>query len=230
MLLRRATPALLVAGVRRGTGGREGMSRTGRPAGPSTWSMRSISAGFNAVDLNIDLALGCDGYRLDLSSKVEGLMRYILPWSLRVRSDGAGAGRRAGAGTGPYREQLARQAALDHARIPRWPSGDRERPAQAQAARPAAREDAGRHRHRDRGAERRARHNAARLLLDQAAGVRRPQALRRRLRGAGRGRAAALQAFRLFRQGPRSATSASRICSDAARRPTMAGWRAAKGR
>ncbi len=44
--------------------------------------------GINAVDLNIDLALGCDGYRLDLSSKVEGLMRYILPWSLRVRSEG----------------------------------------------------------------------------------------------------------------------------------------------
>ena len=44
--------------------------------------------GINAVDLNIDLAFRCGGYRLDLSSKVEGLMRHILPWSLRVRSEG----------------------------------------------------------------------------------------------------------------------------------------------
>ena len=44
--------------------------------------------GFHAVDLKIDLTLGCDSYALELSSEVTGFVRFILPWSLRVRSTG----------------------------------------------------------------------------------------------------------------------------------------------
>ncbi len=44
--------------------------------------------GLHAVDLEIELTLGDDGYRLDLSSEVKGLIRHLLPWSLRVRSAG----------------------------------------------------------------------------------------------------------------------------------------------
>ena len=44
--------------------------------------------GLHAVDVKIDLALGDDSYKLDLSTAVRGLIRHLLPWSLRVRSRG----------------------------------------------------------------------------------------------------------------------------------------------
>ena len=44
--------------------------------------------GIHTVDLKIDLALGADRYKVKLSSEVQGLVRYFLPWSLRVRSNG----------------------------------------------------------------------------------------------------------------------------------------------
>ncbi len=48
--------------------------------------------GIHTVDLKVDLALGADSYKVDLSSKVQGLVRFFLPWSLRVRSKGRVAG------------------------------------------------------------------------------------------------------------------------------------------
>lgn len=44
--------------------------------------------GIHTVDLKIDLALGTDSYKVNLSSEVQGLVRYFLPWSLRVQSKG----------------------------------------------------------------------------------------------------------------------------------------------
>ena len=44
--------------------------------------------GLHTVDVKIGLALGEDRYRLDLSADVEGLLRLVLPWSLRVRTEG----------------------------------------------------------------------------------------------------------------------------------------------
>lgn len=44
--------------------------------------------GIHTVDLKIDLALGTDSYKVNLSSEVQGLVRYFLPWSLRVHSKG----------------------------------------------------------------------------------------------------------------------------------------------
>lgn len=86
-LLRRAIPALLLAtAVVAPATAKECPDPS---AGRTVHLVYAVYlGGINAVDLSIDLALGCDGYRLDLSSKVEGLMRYILPWSLRVRSTG----------------------------------------------------------------------------------------------------------------------------------------------
>ena len=48
--------------------------------------------GIHTVDLKIDLALGADSYKVELSSEVQGLVRYLLPWSLRVASKGRVAG------------------------------------------------------------------------------------------------------------------------------------------
>ncbi len=50
--------------------------------------------GVHAVDLDIRLALGKDSYKVELSSAVQGLVRYVLPWSLRVESKGRVAGER----------------------------------------------------------------------------------------------------------------------------------------
>ena len=44
--------------------------------------------GIHTVDLKIDLALGTDSYKVNLSSEVQGLVRLFLPWSLRVQSKG----------------------------------------------------------------------------------------------------------------------------------------------
>ena len=44
--------------------------------------------GIHTVDLKIDLALGADSYKVKLSSEVQGLVRFFLPWSLRVQSKG----------------------------------------------------------------------------------------------------------------------------------------------
>ena len=48
--------------------------------------------GIHTVDLKIRLTLGADRYRVELSSHIDGLVRYLLPWSLRVRSKGRVAG------------------------------------------------------------------------------------------------------------------------------------------
>lgn len=50
--------------------------------------------GIHTVDLRIELALAADGYEVELSSEVRGLVRYLLPWSLRVESRGRVAGER----------------------------------------------------------------------------------------------------------------------------------------
>ena len=44
--------------------------------------------GIHTVDLKIRLTLGADRYRVELSSHIDGLVRYLLPWSLRVQSKG----------------------------------------------------------------------------------------------------------------------------------------------
>lgn len=50
--------------------------------------------GIHAVDLKIRLTLDADRYRVELSSHVDGLVRFLLPWSLRVDSKGRVAGER----------------------------------------------------------------------------------------------------------------------------------------
>ena len=50
--------------------------------------------GIHAVDLKIRLTLDADEYRVELSSHIDGLVRYLLPWSLRVDSKGRVAGQR----------------------------------------------------------------------------------------------------------------------------------------
>lgn len=48
--------------------------------------------GIHAVDLKIRLTLDADRYKVELSSHIDGLVRYLLPWSLRVESKGRVAG------------------------------------------------------------------------------------------------------------------------------------------
>lgn len=69
------------------------------PADPS--SARSAElvyaiyiGGLHAVDVTIGLTLRDDSYSLDLSTEVTGLIGYLLPWSLRVRSSGRVDGER----------------------------------------------------------------------------------------------------------------------------------------
>ena len=50
--------------------------------------------GIHTVDLKIRLTLEADRYRVKLSSHIDGLVRYLLPWSLRVDSRGRIAGER----------------------------------------------------------------------------------------------------------------------------------------
>ena len=48
--------------------------------------------GIHTVDLRIRLTLSADSYKVELSSHIDGLVRYLLPWSLRVESKGRLAG------------------------------------------------------------------------------------------------------------------------------------------
>ena len=44
--------------------------------------------GIHAVDVALTLALRADSYRIELSTEVQGLVRYLFPWSLYVESRG----------------------------------------------------------------------------------------------------------------------------------------------
>lgn len=86
-IARRAFAILLLAG-----GVAASAAAQGRPEPPPGRTVHLVYAvyigGLHTVDLKIDLTLRGDGYRLDLSSEVKGLLRHLLPWSLRVRSEG----------------------------------------------------------------------------------------------------------------------------------------------
>ena len=85
--LRRAIQALLLAGAVATPAA--GEQCPGPSAGKTAHLVYAVYlGGFHAVDLKIDLTLGCDSYTLELSSEVTGVVRHIVPWSLRVRTTG----------------------------------------------------------------------------------------------------------------------------------------------
>ncbi len=85
-ITRRALCSLLLAGI---------VAAPARAESPAPSAENNVEllyavyiGGLHTVDLKIGLALRGDGYELDLSGEVPGLIRYVLPWSLRVRSSG----------------------------------------------------------------------------------------------------------------------------------------------
>ena len=80
-IVMRVAAALLLAGSAAAAG-------TPSPARTAHLVYEVYIGGLHTVDLEIDLTLRGDGYELDLSSEVKGLLRHVLPWSLHTRSSG----------------------------------------------------------------------------------------------------------------------------------------------